>query len=387
MNTETVSDDVRMDTGFNWCALTQFLPHYPRPLAVKTKDVVPRVMKVCIVGGGPAGLYTANLLLSRNIETTLHEREKQLGGLYRYSLLPASKLSPFMKMLEDKNFDLRLSSDMNTEKLREIEKDFDAFVIATGAGGARTLAIPGSEHCIKGLDLVRSWFEPGDEHKFGKKVLIIGMGNVSMDIAKFLLGWKTPLFRFPKNATERAASVTDVTVCSRSNMHDSSFTNTELRSVLEIPGLGFSWEGGHRFPSHGNKLTGDVMGCNEEGLGSRNEKTEHVPPDKNGWWNRRKRLFDVIKVGKKNLRLLFNTDVKSVSRCGNKYKIELVRDGIAREEYFDSVISSIGFDTSKTRNLGLKKPVYYVGWARHPKGNIEDAKTDAHSVVNKIASL
>lgn len=353
----------------------------------------PEVMKVCIVGGGPAGLHTASLLLSRDAEVSLYEKDPDIGGMYRYSLLPSSKLSPFNKLLENKNFKLNLNSAVDLKRLRDMEEDYDAFVIATGAGGPRRLAIPGSEYCIDGLGVVKSWFGLGGGHDVGRRTLIVGMGNVSMDIAKFLLGWKSPLFRFPPDVARKARDVTDVTICSRRDVYHSAFSNPELRTVLEIPGIGFRWEGDDKASVEKGGVWGGVLGwilgwrdgvSGADGPDEKDPKDMCVPEHRRRWWERRRRLLETVKDGARSLRLLFNTDVKSIRRSGDGYEVELARNGVTRREHFDSVISSVGFSGMEKMELGLKKPVYYVGWARYPWGNVEAARADAHDVVGTM---
>ncbi|KAL7346604.1 NADPH adrenodoxin oxidoreductase-like protein [Encephalitozoon intestinalis] len=339
-------------------------------------------MKVCVIGGGPAGLYTAASLLSRDVNVTLYEKEPELGGLYRYSLLPESRMSPFTKLLEHKNFSLKLNSKIDLEKLSGMEKEFDAFVIATGPGGPRKLAIPGADHCIGSLDIAKSWAGEEPKYTVGSKVLIVGMGDVSMDITKYLFGWAGPQFKFPKNALERVKEVRDVTITSRRNVLESSFSNHGLRSVLEIPRLGFSWSSPKDISCPDKDKTKDL-----EQKFTYLQKDDGKKDNTNKWKERRLRLFQGVREGAKRLRLMFNTNIKSIERVGRQYKVKMEQGGIPIEEYFDTVISSVGFSRADPRSLGFTKPVYYVGWAKHPKGNAERAKEDAQDVVNKIVEM
>lgn len=338
-------------------------------------------MKVCVIGGGPAGLYTAASLVSRNIDVTLHEKESEVGGLYRYSLLPPSRMSPFSKLLECKNFSLKLNSEVDLQGLRAMEKEFDAFVIATGSPGPRRLNIPGREYCISNLDIARSWAGEHPRYTIGNKVLIVGMGDVSMDIVRFLFGWSGAQFKFPENTLERVKKVEDVTITSRRDAYNSAFTNPGLRKVLEIPGLGFWWSGGKGMSQEERSRPENLKKTCTQG-GDDETKDKHK-----GWWSRRLRLLGDIREGARKLKLMFNTNVKSIERLGTQYKVKMEQNGIPVEEYFDSVVSSVGFSKMKVKDIGLTKPVYHVGWARHPRGNVERAKEDAQDAVNKIIEM
>jgi adrenodoxin-NADP+ reductase len=315
-------------------------------------------MKVCVVGGGPAGLYSASYLLANNVDVTLYEREGELGGNYKYALLPEARFSPFREMLRNPKLTLKLNTTMDHSKFRSIEKDFDGFVIATGAQGRRRLRIPGACNCIDGLDVVRSYHGLREALAFGKKVLIVGMGNVALDICKYLLGWRNPYFRFPEEALEGRKDVGDVTVISRSNMHDSAFSNSELRSLLEIPNIAFKWEEG---------------------------KVRKVSDER--WWLRRRKLFETERQGDRRLRFLFDTNILSIDRANGKHGVRFMRDGREYTEVFDSVISSIGFESPHRHEFVTDRPIFYIGWVSKPQGDINRARADAYGAMAKMIEM
>jgi adrenodoxin-NADP+ reductase len=316
-------------------------------------------MKVCVVGGGPAGMHSASYLLSRNVDVTLYEKDGELGGNYRYALLPEARFSPFQEMLKNPRLVVRLNTAVDQSKLKSMEKEFDGFVIATGSQSRRRLKIPGFHNCIDGLEVVKSYHGLRDAFALGKKVLIVGMGNVALDICKYLFGWADAHFKFSEKALESRKDVKDVTLTSRSGMYSSAFTNAELRSLLETPNIGLRWEEGRNEP----QKTGSE-----------------------GWWTRRKKLFELGKHGDRGLRLLFNTNVLSIDRAGGRYVARFMRDGGMHEEAFDSVISSIGFETPGQK-FASSKPLFYVGWARKPRGDVNEARADAYDAVAKMVEV
>ncbi|KAM0685058.1 NADPH-adrenodoxin reductase, partial [Conglomerata obtusa] len=108
------------------------------------------------------------------------------------------------------------------KNLKEIEKKYDAFVIATGCGKPRECEVEGKEHIHQAIDIILAHNGCGNRKVvFGDNVLVIGCGNVSMDMIQLLY----------KN------NVKNTTVLSRSGPYASAYTNSEIRKIFNLPNL------------------------------------------------------------------------------------------------------------------------------------------------------
>ena len=172
--------------------------------------------KVAIVGGGPAGLTAAAFLRRKGFEVTIYEKQKDLGGILRRGI-PDFRLS---KEIVDKTIAQILSLGINVYyeqelgknlSLVELEKDYDAIFLSIGANIPRKMMIEGEdlEGVFGGNTLLESGCHP-DYH--GKKVSIIGGGNVAMDCARTIkrLGAKQVIVIYRRSRDEMPAEVKEI---------------------------------------------------------------------------------------------------------------------------------------------------------------------------------
>ena len=144
--------------------------------------------KVAIIGGGPSGLTAASFLAKAGIEVTIYEKYKQLGGILRRGI-PNFRLS---KEIVDKTIAQILSLGIKVvyEKelgenleLSELSKQYDAIFISIGANIPRKMMIEGED--LSGVFGGNTLLEKGNHPDYtGKKVAVIGGGNVAMDCAR-----------------------------------------------------------------------------------------------------------------------------------------------------------------------------------------------------------
>ncbi len=151
--------------------------------------------KMAIIGGGPAGLSCAYYLRKMGYPVTVFEKEAKPGGMLMNGI-PSFRLE---KKVIDAEIDvlkamgiefkcnIEIGKDLTIEQLRQ--EGYQAFYLAIGCQGGRKVGIPGEdfEHVQTGIDFLREANQKEDEHLFDGKVVVIGGGNVAMDVARLAL--------------------------------------------------------------------------------------------------------------------------------------------------------------------------------------------------------
>lgn len=213
--------------------------------------------KIAVIGSGPSGLATAQMLNSRGHSVTVYERNDRIGGLLRYGIpnmkLDKSVIDRRVKLMEEAGITFItgvnvcgtdevdslssgfINSDAKHISAKELEKEYDAIVLACGASNPRDIKAPGRD--TKGIhfaveflgrvtkELLDSDFEVlnglhNSKAKIapesiinevqGKDVIVIGGGDTGNDCVGtcIRLGCKsvTQLEMMPKAPDERLAS-------------------------------------------------------------------------------------------------------------------------------------------------------------------------------------
>ena len=147
--------------------------------------------RVAVIGGGPSGLTCAYFLSLMGHDVVIFEARKHLGGMLRYGI-PAYRL-PRERLDEDINailavggIEVRLETKVGTKTMAELQNEFDAVYVAIGAQKGKGLRIDGAkaEGVISAVDLLGR-IGDGDYPDFsGKRVAVIGGGNVAMDCVR-----------------------------------------------------------------------------------------------------------------------------------------------------------------------------------------------------------
>ena len=212
--------------------------------------------KVAIVGAGPAGYFAAQAL--QNLQTEelqfsidMIERLPTPWGLVRSGVAPdhpkiktVSKV--FEKVANAGNFrlfgDVELGTDISIEQLKDM---YDAVVIATGSAIGKKLGIPGEDlpGSISSAEFVPWYNAHPDFHDIEvpldcQTALVIGAGNVAMDVARMLALEPSEL-----DATDTAdhaiaalkeSRIREVVISARRGPEHAAFTSPELRELPKL---------------------------------------------------------------------------------------------------------------------------------------------------------
>ena len=151
--------------------------------------------KITIVGAGPGGLTAAFYLARLGHEVTVYEAKPQAGGILFYGIpeyrLPKAVLKKEIDFVRKLGVKILCNQKIGAPKLTELIKKSDALFLATGAYKNMNLGIPGED--LKGVFSGTAFLGDvavGKKPSLGKKVVIIGAGNVAVDAARtaFRLG-------------------------------------------------------------------------------------------------------------------------------------------------------------------------------------------------------
>lgn len=155
-----------------------------------TDTIAQNGKKVAIIGSGPSGLSAAHYLALMGYSCTIFEKLPLAGGMMRYGI-PEYRL-PYDQIDKDIDYILSLGVEIKYNvtigkdiTLDQLHKDFDAVFTGTGLHLGRSTRIPGTEHkdVYFATDLLRE-ISLGNEIPVAEKVVVIGGGNVAMDITR-----------------------------------------------------------------------------------------------------------------------------------------------------------------------------------------------------------
>jgi homotetrameric NADPH-dependent glutamate synthase len=164
--------------------------------AIKDKD-----QKVAIIGSGPTAISCAADLRKNGYKVTIFEALHKAGGVLQYGIpefrLPKKVVDEELAYLKEIGVDIRLNNIIGQNvSFDELQDEYDAIYIGTGAGAPFFVGIEGEE--LNGVysaneflirtNLMKAYNPEYDTPLFvGKKVGVIGAGNVAMDSARSAL--------------------------------------------------------------------------------------------------------------------------------------------------------------------------------------------------------
>src|SRR5215468_6266194 len=152
---------------------------------------ISRPEKVAVIGSGPAGMSAAHDLALLGYSVTVFEAAGVPGGMMRLGIpeyrLPRDVLQAQIREILDLGPELRLNArlgrDFSLTDLRD--QGFKAVLLAFGLHRSRELNLPGNDldGVVKGIDFLLN-VNLGYRFSIGKQVVVIGGGNVAIDVAR-----------------------------------------------------------------------------------------------------------------------------------------------------------------------------------------------------------
>ncbi|KAF8924857.1 hypothetical protein EDD21DRAFT_368452 [Dissophora ornata] len=228
-----------------------------------------RPFRVAVIGSGPGGFYTAHRILKNVPEASIdmYEALPVPHGLVRFGVAPdhpevKNVMHTFDEVAQNPNFTFIGNTSVGTyitpgsEKadleISDLRAHYDAILLAYGAHEDRLLGVP-NEQSLKGVMAARSFvgFYNGLPSEQGLEIdlsqsetaVVIGQGNVALDVARILL---TPLEELRKtDLTEKMIKILErsrvkhVHVVGRRGPLEVAFTAKELREMLQLPDTTF----------------------------------------------------------------------------------------------------------------------------------------------------
>ena len=177
-----------------------------------------RDQKVAIVGAGPAGLTAAYYLAVKGYKVTVFEALPVAGGMLAVGIpdyrLPRDLLEAEIEVIRQLGVEIRCNTKIGRDiTLAQLKKDYDALFIGVGAHLGNQLGIPGEElkGVIQGIDFLRQ-VNLGEKLNLGRRVAVIGGGNVAMDAVRTALrtGSEEAFILYRRTREEMPAAVEEV---------------------------------------------------------------------------------------------------------------------------------------------------------------------------------
>ena len=151
----------------------------------------PTGKRVCVIGGGPTGLTCAYFLALMGHSVTVYERRKKFGGMLRYGIpryrLPNEYLDADIDVILSTGIEAHTGVEVGTDvKFEDIMEEYDGVYIAIGCHSHKMPGIPGEDAngVIPAVDLLRKMGDGELPDFTGKRVCVIGGGNVAMDACR-----------------------------------------------------------------------------------------------------------------------------------------------------------------------------------------------------------
>ena len=370
-------------------------------------------LTVAVVGAGPAGLFAANALAAKGYGIALFNRDIKPGGLAEYGIFPDKYTlrnglrKQFLSILACENIAYFGNVHLGVGKCIEIatlfEWGFGAVLITCGAQGIKSLNLPGES--LKGVfhakDLVFHYNKlppyASREFKFGKKVAIVGAGNVMADITHFLTNYTT---------------VKEITAIIRRGPGEVKFDKKEMETIISYIDLSAFDREIERVSGEMVKVGQNVQAIKEELL---------APLSKVSPKERNARLTFHFLASPKQIRSDDGTHVSAIEFEENQLALqdgEIVASGSGKTNVLevDNVIFAIGdrvldelglpinhsgfckaklpkyavnadsFEIEDPETGNTQAGIFVAGWARNPSsGLVGTARKDGVNAAEAIS--
>lgn len=369
--------------------------------------------KIAIVGAGPAGYFTAQAFQkAQNEELTFSidmiERLPTPWGLIRSGVAPDHpKIKTVSKVFEKiaKEDGFRLFANVELGKdllLKDLREAYDAVVLATGSTTGRKLGIKGEDlpNCLSAADFV-PWYNAHPDFTDVKvdldtdTAVVIGAGNVAMDVARMLA--IDPVELDPTDIAEHALAVLKsskirkVIICGRRGPEHAAFTAPELR---DLPKLEHTDVYIDQAQINEANLRVEQMGEVEKDLKNNLEAMRLIAEHSKEGVERKLEIKFLaapieIKGSNKVEEIIFAINEVKDGKVSATDKIFSIKAGL--------VVTAIGYDcveypgveieNGRIANIAghVEHNIYVTGWAkRGPVGVIGTNKSDSADVVDLI---
>ena len=146
---------------------------------------------IAIIGSGPAGISLAIMMALKGYNITMYEGNNQIGGVLRYGIPDFRLDKTILDKVEEtlKKIGVKIRKNIMIGKnitLDDLQRDgFDAIFIGTGVWAPKKLGIKGES--LGNVHFAIDYLKTPKAYDLGKKVIVIGAGNVAMDVARTVI--------------------------------------------------------------------------------------------------------------------------------------------------------------------------------------------------------
>ncbi|WP_228156406.1 NAD(P)-dependent oxidoreductase [Arcobacter caeni] len=151
----------------------------------------PNGRNLAIIGSGPAGISLAMMMAMKGYHVTIYEGNEQIGGVLRYGIPDFRLDKTILDKIEVnlKKLGVKIRKNIMIGKhitLDDMQRDgFDAIFIGTGVWAPKKLGIKGES--LGNVHFAIDYLKTPKAYELGKKVVVIGAGNVAMDVARTVI--------------------------------------------------------------------------------------------------------------------------------------------------------------------------------------------------------